>query len=136
MTIDDFDEETNTDGYQGLLKSLSFNMESSKGLFNNIYEYITDISRKQMDKELIRELYIELRGELYKEIEQGTSNSEEEMQILLTQFLQALDDIMLKDNKNIQFNIEAKDKEKYFTADEIVDMEDVMNIYSINIKSE
>ena len=58
------------------------------------------------------------------------------MQILLTQFLQALDDIMLKDNKNIQFNIEAKDKEKYVTADDIVDMEDVMNIYSINIKSE
>ena len=136
VTIDDFDEETNTDDYQGLLKSLSFSMESSKGLFNNIYEYIADISRKQMDKELIRELYKELRGELYKEIEQGTSNSEEEMQILLTQFLQALDDIMLKDNKNIQFNIEAKDKEKYFTADDIVDIEDIVNMFSINIKSE
>lgn len=136
VSLDDFNKATTSDDYQGLLKSLSINIESPKGLFNNVYDYITDISKRNIDREFIRELYKELRLELYTAINQEISNMEEDVQTTVIEFLQAIDDIVLNDNKNIQLNIIAKDKDKYYTENELVDVEDLFNMYSIEIKSE
>lgn len=103
--------------------TISINIHSSKGIFNSIYEYTNLISKKKIEKEEIRKLYESLRKNIDEDLSYDNKDEEKKELVKLTEdLLIAVDHVIYDGNKNLDFVLKAKDKDKYYKGDYIEEM--------------
>lgn len=131
----------NEDDYEIAFNALSFNINSSNGVFNDAYDYISDILAKNLlSRAEVHEFYKALREELYNELinEEADDYQYEYILQLFKQALKASDGIIMDNHKTLSLEIFTENKNKFFSSSDIYDMDildSLIENYTFKIES-